>query len=243
MKKLILSMAVILLTVFSVNAQSFSLEWDGEAIGDTITVNADSATATEVVFEAIFKNNSENGANVKVIRNEISMVENSGSYFCWVACYPPNVDTSGVSKFIAAGSETIEGDFSAHYTPNNTIGVSLIEYVFYNEDNPEENVTVVVKFDTSPSGIDENILKNSWLSEVYPNPATNYVNIDYKLPNEVTNASVKIVNILGSVVKEQIINTQNSSIRMDVSDMNGGIYFYSVFINEDVFSTKKLIIR
>ncbi len=244
MKKILLSMAVMLITVFYVNAQSFTLEWNGEVCGDTITLTPESPEATDIAFEAIFNNLTDVGVNIKVARNEIIMMDSTDSDFCWAGqCYPSWVDTSGNFQYVPAGGSSAEADFVAHYHIHNAVGVSLIEYTFYNNDNPDENVKIVVKFDTDPTTINENILKNIWLSDVYPNPATNFVTIDYRLPQEVLSANVKVVNILGSIVKEQNVDIRNNNMRMDITDINSGIYFYSLFVNGEVYSTKKLIVR
>lgn len=242
MKKIILSMAVLLVTAFYANAQDFTLSVHGEVVGDTVV--PDSTNTHEIVFEAIFTNHTNNTALIKVARNIIYLMDGDTTYFCWGACYPHFVDTSGMYMEIPAGGSSGELDFSAHYLYHeDVIGVSLIEYIFYNMDNPEEFVKVVVKYDTSPDGINEAILNNISVSEIYPNPASDVVNIDYDMPYEVKEASVKIVNILGAVVKEQQINTRYNKMRINITDLTGGIYFYSLTINGEIYSTKKLIIR
>lgn len=243
MKKLILSLAVIMVTVFYTNAQSFTLELDGEPIGDTLIIAPDTAGINYLDFELLVTNNTGNGVNIKVARNQISVVENSVNYFCWGACYPSEVDSSGMYIFLAAGATSNPGEFSAHYEVNGTVGVTVLEYTFYNMDQPEENVKFVLLFDSSPSAINENLLNKIHLSNLYPNPATNFVDINYDLPYEIETASVKIVNILGSVVKEQQINKGMGKLRMDISDINDGIYFYSTFVNGEAIKTQKLIIK
>ncbi|MBC8319962.1 MAG: T9SS type A sorting domain-containing protein [Bacteroidetes bacterium] len=243
MKKILLSIAVIILTVFYANAQSFTLSWDGELLGDTITISPDSSSVSILEFGVVLNNNTTNGVNIKVVRNQISLLDSTINYYCWGVCYPSHIDSSGMYKFVPAGGSSEVEWFSAHYEIHDAVGISLVEYKFYNMDNPDEYVTIVAKFDTSPDGIEETILNNTYVSEIYPNPAINTVNIDYDLPREVEKASVKIINLLGSVVKEQEVDTRNSKMRMDVSDLNGGIYFYSLFINGEIYSTKKLIVR
>ncbi len=245
MKKLLLSVAVLFLTVFYVNAQSFVLEWNGDPYydGDTIHFEADSLAVTEMVFEPIFKNNTNNGVNVNMIRDELLILEGTVNYFCWDTCYLPSVDTSVTSVFVPAGSSSAEGVFAGHYETNEVFGVSLIEYKFLNKDNPDEYVTVVVKFDASPEDISEYILNNVSVSDVYPNPADNFVNINYDMPVEVQEASVKIVNLYGSVVMEGQINTRSNKMRMNITDLKGGIYFYSIFVNGEIYNTKKLLVK
>ncbi len=245
MKKTLLFLAGILFTAFYLNGQSFTLSYEGEVLGDTIIVLPADETAAEIVFDPVVNNNTNNGANVKVLRNEIFMLEGTSSYYKWGVSSPYN-DTTNLSphyRFVPAGGSSPPGQFTGYYQIKGAVGVSLIEYTFFNKDNPDENVKIVVKFDSSPTAIDENIFKNIWISEIYPNPATNSVNIDYDLPVEVDEANVKIVNILGSVVKERQIDSRNSNLKIDISDLNGGIYFYSLFVVGEVYRTKKLIVR
>ncbi|MAE09468.1 MAG: hypothetical protein CL661_12040 [Bacteroidetes bacterium] len=243
MKKIILSLSFIVFTLCYVNAQSFTLSWDGAALADTVTVLPDTVGSQNSTFKAILTNNSSKDAEIKLARNEIFMVDTAYSDFCWGdICWPPEVDTSGI-WIVAAGGSSAEGDFSGYYHANFTVGVSIIEYTWYDVDNPDDNVKVVVKFDNSIDAINENILRNIWVSELYPNPATNYVVIDYNMPAEVKKASVKIVNLLGSVVKEQKIDARNNKMKLDIFDLNGGVYFYSINVNDEIYRTKKLIIR
>lgn len=243
MKKILLSIAVILVTVFYANSQSFSLSWDDVALGDTVIIMPIHDTLNEMVFEAIVHNASDSEVDVIVVRERISLLEGSSDYFCWGACYPDFIDTSGMTMAVAPGGHSAEGDFSGHYARNGFVGISIVKYTFYDINNPADRVTIVTKFDNSPNDIAENILNNIMVSEIYPNPAVNFVNMDYDLPREIETASVKIVNILGSVVKEQQINTGNGKLRLDISDINDGIYFYSICINNEAYITKKLIVK
>jgi hypothetical protein len=244
MKKILLSMAVVLITVFNANAQSYSIEWEGEALGDTVIFEG--TPDEELTFHLVLTNNSADVDTVQLVRRLIDLSPTAAHNFCWGSCYEPNLDSIFAPRAyvrLEPGQTCGEFDFTAYYLPNGFIGTSMVEYTFYNKNDASENLTVVALYVTSPDAIDENIIKNTWMSDVYPNPATNFVTIDYKLPREVVNANAKIVNLLGSVVSEKEVSVQNSTMRMDVSDLNSGIYFYSLFVNGEVYSTKKLVIR
>ncbi len=245
MKKTLLLLTIILFTAFYINGQSFTLSLDGELLDDTITVVPAVETATEIIFEPVVNNNTSNGANVLVLRNEIDMLEGTSSYYKWALSSPYN-DTTNLSPhywFVPASGSSPQGQFTSYYKIVGAVGVSLIEYTFFNKDNTDEDVKIVVKFDTSPAAIDEYILKNLYVSDLYPNPASSSVNLNYDMPIEVNDARVKIVNVLGSVMKEQKIDSRNNNMSMNILDLNRGIYFYSLFINGEVYSTKKLIVR
>jgi len=51
------------------------------------------------------------------------------------------------------------------------------------------------------------------------------------------------VNLLGSVVKEVEIDQNSNKLSMDISNLDAGVYFYSIVVNNEVFQTKKLVIR
>lgn len=244
MKKILLSIAI-LLVAFSVNAQIFTLTSDDVALGDTITIFPEDETATSIPFYALLHNNSDNNINVAVARTRVTMIGDASDYFCWGACYPPFTDTSSVNILVNAGSTSPAGDdgFVAHYDIHDAVGISVVKYRFYNVDNHDEFVEVVVKYNTAPDGISEHILSKIEISSAYPNPASNYVDIDYNLPAEVESASIKVMSLLGSVVKESNITDSMGKLRLNVSDLNSGVYFYSVVINSEVIRTEKLIVR
>jgi len=243
MKKIILSLAVILVTVFHTNAQSFTLSWNGVTLSDTVTLGPETAGGEEIMLEVILTNNTGSDAGIKVARNEVQIEPGSENYFCWGACYPPFIDTSGMTMTIPAGGSSLEGDFSGHYVPNGTTGLSTISYSFYDNDSGLEVAKIVFIADPNVVAIDENSLSSIQVSDIYPNPATNYINLDYSLPKEIESANIAIYNVLGSVVMKQQVELMNNKFRMDISELDGGVYFYSLLLNGESYITKKLVIR
>jgi hypothetical protein len=244
MKKTLLTLAVVIMTAFSMNAQSadMSLSWDGEAIGDTLDVWGKS-TAAEIVSHIVLHNNTDNGINVKVRRRQLSMLEGTSSAFCWGLCFPPSTEESPEARLILAHSQSADEEFSGHYYPEGMIGTSMVEYMFFNEGNEDQNVKVVVRYWSSVSSIAEDAMQGGSISDIYPNPAVNFVSIDYSMPASVQSASVSIVNLLGSVVKEAVVERNAGKLTMDISGLKGGIYFYTVRVNGDIYKTKKLVVR
>ena len=102
--------------------------------------------------------------------------------FCFAGqCLPPEIDTSGTHVTLPAGATTnAKNSLEAHYYyPVGTIGTTIVKYTFYDDNNFDDNVTLTVNYITSPTAIDENIAKSISLSNVYPNPTHNTINIDY----------------------------------------------------------------
>lgn len=83
------------------------------------------------------------------------------------------------------------------------------------------------------AGINEYTLDNAFV--IYPNPASNKVNIQL---NKFNAATIEITNQLGQVVKS--LQLESNNMTMDISDLNSGIYFVKTTA-ENKISVKKLI--
>ena len=229
MKKLLIFFIVAILSTTYINAQSLSLSWDGHDLADTVMVMVEPDGEEATVFHAVVTNNSDNIVNVKVLRTNIDVLEGTVNSFCFATqCYPPFLDESGDYLPVPAGGSSPEDDFKGEFTANGVLGISIVKYKFFNKDNTDDFAEVVVKYNSS---------------EVYPNPANQNVSLDYRFDVNVDAASIKIVNLLGSVVKEVEMNQNAGKISIDISDLNNGIYFYSVVVNNEILRTKKLVIR
>ena len=251
MKKFTFLFAILMFLTVGLSAQ-YTLSWEGEVLGDTVTVQGDPSD-TELVFHAVLTNNTDDTVVFKLQRRLVFLLDSTTTSYCWgTSCFPPNntdsIDVARDTVALAGGESTSDEVFSGHYLAEDfgaidVVGTSMVEYKFFNRDNEDENVIVVVKFVTTPDGIADQIMDKGFISDLYPNPATSYVNINYDFPKEVTSADVRIVNILGSVVKDEQMNRNASGMRMDISDLTNGVYFYSIIINGEVYKTKKLIVK
>ena len=242
MKKKLLTIAIILLATISMNAQDLILTWEGDTLGSTHTVWGE-PDSSEIVFHAVVRNNTEKWMKIKVRRSQIEMLDSTSSYFCWGECFDDDVVESPDSILIPSGGSSADDAFSGHYLPKGKIGTSVVEYMFYNMDNEEEYVKVLVNYWASPESIDEGIMSGGSISDIYPNPASNFVNLDYQLTPQVKTAEIRIVNLLGTLVTEAVIERNGNKLTIDVSQLKKGIYFYTLLINGGVYQTQKLIVQ
>jgi len=246
MKKiLLLTFSLFVLTAISFS-QSLTIIYDGAAISneDTIQLNGELPNIAfyEIVSHARIKNNTDREVSVKVERITLDTVPGSMNQFCWVQCFAPWISISPMAYAIPAYDTTAEEVFSGHYLPQNKLGTSLLKYVFFLENNPDDKVSFVVRYVVSPSSI-EDLASKIKFGNAYPNPANNKVSFNYDFPIGVTTASLKIYNLLGQAVTEQSISESNGRLEIPLNNLNEGIYLYSLTINNSVIVTKKLIIR
>ncbi len=81
------------------------------------------------------------------------------------------------------------------------------------------------------------------LSNAYPNPAITYTKLDYKVPQEVLEAKIILRSLLGSIVKEFVLDDLTGTLKIQTDDLSGGIYFYSLKLDKKIVVTRKLIIK
>jgi hypothetical protein len=81
------------------------------------------------------------------------------------------------------------------------------------------------------------------LNDVYPNPVTEVAYFDYIIKNDSKEAKIIIHNVLGSVAGEYKLNPFEQQLKISVEDFNPGVYFYSLYIDNEGVATKKLVVR
>lgn len=91
-------------------------------------------------------------------------------------------------------------------------------------------------------GIAEEMTSKSTLFHVFPIPAKDVINIfvSDKLLLKEKNISLKIYNITSKEVFK-ILNYSTNELIINIEDFSKGMYFYQLFINNEIFGSGKLI--
>ena len=119
--------------------------------------------------------------------------------------------------------------------------VSLNNYIFLNSENGIYRYSISDL--TSLSGNSEVIPKNYYLSQNYPNPFNPETKIEYEVPGK-TFVKLIVYDILGKEIKTLVNEYKNPGkyeITFDGSELSSGIYFYSIYY-EDQFETKRMVL-
>ncbi len=244
MKKLILLFAGVLFTSF-IFGQSLSLSDDqGNPFtpGQTFYVIGEPSIGPQIPVHIYVTNNAGAALDVKIARTEDNVLPGVTDEFCWGgACFPPGTDTSFLAATIDPGQTNTE--FEAKYTHNDQFGESTYTYTWYDENNPSDQVSLVVIYKLSNVGISESLINNISISEAYPNPANAYTFFDYDIPVNTSNASIIVTNLLGAVVREIPVTGSNGKIRINTSDLENGLYFGSLKVENRIASTQRLVVN
>ena len=226
------------------SASALAFKYEGESIepGTTIDIVSDINPAFEIQFDIHIINTTDADINV-IAQMESDPSNTTQDYLCWGNCYLPGVVEA--SNTVAAGGEGIFNGHVMFADANwNTLPVGTtakITYTFFDERNPEETYSFIVNFKYEPESIaDFNSI--DVFSNAYPNPASNVVSFDYNMPFNVNSASVAIYNMMGQEVVRQELNLGGSRADINVSDLNEGVYFYSLIVNNQTVKTNKFVV-
>jgi hypothetical protein len=244
MKKSILLFTTLSFFFTNSYSQNFRLE---DQSGSDITNSAVNVYLTaddladyynEVIYYAKFVNLTNESKSINAKRRVVSEVTGSENLLCWAICHPPSVD---ISNPLSIPAQTTNQSFSGHYKARQNPGTTLIEYVFFDENNTNDSVYLRVTYTSGTSSISKNNAKPTGLS-FYPNPTNNSLNISLNSTSN-TIKEIKITNILGTVVKSQSLGKLENSVVIKTEDLEDGVYFVSVVSNGKIENTKRLVVK
>jgi len=198
----------------------------------------------ELAADWSVQNISETTIAVRARRNVIEEVTGSANYFCWGVCFGEtvNVSPTSVNQTMAPGD--INNTFYAHYRPNGNAGQTIIEYCFFDANNPSDQICQTVNFCVDAEcivGVEETASAGTF-TNIYPNPVNGMANLTYQFISRPENAKFKVYNMVGELVKESNIATQSGMILFHSDDFNNGVYVVVLEENGQVVDTQKLII-
>lgn len=226
-------------TILTVTLLSFSLFSQGFILTEATESVSGVSSDAELIATALVNNTSSEVIQVRVTKIEVNVVEGSENYFCWNACFEPSVFTSG---FLPIEPGQFENSFSGHFVPNGTTGVSTIRYCFSSNSEPGD-VCLDVVYSVTPVGISKVNPVKPHLSDVYPNPANQNINMNYYLPSHIKEARVMIYNAIGVKVKELSISSGSGKLNMDVFDLQSGIYTAALVTDGKLEISKRFVVK
>lgn len=242
MKRFLL-LSILLTVVMFTKGQDYFVSFNGKdySENDTLIVYGD-PTVDTISFFANFNNGSADGVNFGVVRDQVSPHGGTSNFFTWGDTYNNYTDTSSVYLFIPAGNNSPDGYFQGHYLPNNIVGISYINYIFYNINVPEDRFSLQVIYNTVAYGVEENWLDDNILYNPYPNPATILVNLDFE--SGITDPiNYYLTNLSGRTLMEGIINPGMSGVNIDVSILASGLYLIRLVSQNGTGVSKKILIN
>jgi hypothetical protein len=124
-------------------------------------------------------------------------------------------------------------------------GHSVVRYMVFNKLNPAHVVEFDVNFTIEEKPEKANIYESNVITvrDVYPNPTVDVAYVNYNLLSDRIKAKIRVHNILGNIVGEYDLSGSENLLRVKTDDLNAGIYFYTLYIDNESVMTRKLIVR
>lgn len=150
---------------------------------------------------------------------------------------------------IISGTPTTAGTYTLHFQIKAYGNTILYSQTCPNNPNPNSgnNIsTTTLDYYIINIAPATNVAQNNFNQniQVYPQPATNHINISYPASTE-KELMFKLSDITGKTIltKKLECNPGNNTWNIDVSDIQEGLYIYTITNGQDVFTNKILIQR
>ena len=227
--KFFFSIAISMLIFYSAYSQSLVVT------GSNFVTTTDACLQTHSSLTV--KNITTDTLNVLCEKVIIDTTLGTDNNFCWGAnCY-------GVDTYVSLDyNELLPGegdniDFGGYYDAYCDPAPAVIEYCFYPESDVADRTCITITYNGSATPINDYASVTN-VGGFYPNPATQMTYFTFNG----NKATLKLIDILGNNVKEVLLS-QEGIQKLDLSDMNKGIYFGNLIVNNKVVSIKKLIVK
>ena len=203
--------------------------------GDNSVLNSDICLRTYSYLTV--KNVSNKEHDIICEKNVISVPAGMDNTFCWGGlCYGNSTIVSSAFLTLQAGQADAVS-FTGYFDAYCEQGIGVVEYCFYPDSDINDRSCFTVTYHGSATSVNDNPYYAN-VGDFYPNPANDIVHFTFNG----NLATLKLIDILGNNVKE-ILLSQEGIQKLDLSDMNKGIYFGNLIVNGEVVSIKKLIVK
>lgn len=216
-----------------------------ESVKPLLLVSYDSLKTGSINDEIAIHAKVENVGTTKIaLKLKVNVIDLAPTHMlliCYgITCYPP-ISEFGEKTFpdafdLLAGKDS-GNDFKCTVEQGGGGGVTILEFTFFDQNDPTTSVTFQTKVDISTSVKDE-ILADNGIS-IAPNPAKDNLNILFT--NSKLNINeLRIYDATGSVVLTSNINSGLSLESANISSLQSGVYNVAFLSDGVVKSVKKI---
>lgn len=224
-------------------AQAQSFEWT--QLNDTFQ---NGAPDTNIYYDSQVKNltNESIGLRWRVIEYSSTSTEWAAHMFDGYVAYPYFKDLNG---------------FTTTVIPLDSLDSIVFQPVIHVMEEPGEASLVLCLHDTADSagtyscktyravgdtievvGLEVAKPQSDYsLDQNVPNPFTNHTTISYSLPNNASDAMLKVHDKTGRVLLEAPLNPKASNIKID-KILDPGLYIYSMWKGSTMLASKRMIV-
>lgn len=186
------------------------------------------------------KNISNKDISLVIERAENNISNDQSSSICWgKEC----AENTSLQKKIESG--TSANDLLVIFEAGLSGGYSSVKYYIFDRNNPQDIIDLVVHYTIDEQPVNASIYNSDriQINEVYPNPVSDYLYITYSFKDDNSKAQIGIHNVLGGIIKEYTLEPLEYKAKINTTELNQGVYFYSLSINNETVLIKKFVVR
>lgn len=188
------------------------------------------------------KNNFDKPITLVIRRIETQIGSSQKNFFCPDNnCLDQRTDTYTVRL---EPGETLQR-FAIGLEAGLTEGFSSVKYQVFNKANPSDVTLLDINFVVEGKQEKGHIYASPLITihDLYPNPVVTSARIDYDIHQEHVKAKIIIHNILGSPLSAYDLLASQNSLKIEADQLNTGIYFYTLYVNNESVLTRKLMVK
>lgn len=136
----------------------------------------------------------------------------------------------------SSSNRFIEG--LGHYESRDSEGSHQSDRIVYYKYSWQEWGTAL-DFDCSAANGVNELSKNS--ISFYPNPASDFINVEFKATEHYRDLSIRVLNVLGEQVYESTIANGQTQLTLDVNPWQNGLYILQIKQNNKIISSSRFV--
>jgi hypothetical protein len=249
MKKIITTLSFIAVSLFGFGQTSMVLldHLDNDVSNGIVDENL--LANTSLTTEILAYNSDSVAHTFKCRRTVFTMASDDSTQFCWGGlCYNWGSSLSSVALTIAPGDTVDFAAFGFHAifksklsTITRTVHYQFYDTLTYSPSLFYDSTGVTIRY-TFSTGVEEKAKIGGTISNAFPNPANLSVSMKYDITEFSHKGQIVFYDMLGKAVKEIALSDKKGTAKINVDDLNAGVYFYSFLVDGKAISTKKLVV-
>ena len=172
----------------------------------------------------------------------------------WQVCYGTNCfsATAGIATVqVIGGSNSIPGsqiDTTFKVAPFSGFGAwtggetATWRVKVYDPQNVSDSASAIITWQNYGVSVKEITSKDVALN-AYPNPATDNISVSYSIDGITNNAQLSVFDIVDKKIKSYDLANNKNQLSINVSDLNSGVYFYSIMVEGKAIKTERVIVK
>ena len=180
---------------------------------------------------------------------EISNPSGVGLQVCYgTACYTATAGVLTVQQIgnsITLAPTAIDQTFKvAPFSLVWSTGDSAVwKVIVRNTANPLDTVSSIITWKLGTSTFVNDLSSDEVVLSAYPNPATNNLTVKYNLQGRANDVKLNVYDVLGQELISRDLNDNKGSVKLDLKEVNSGVYFYAIKVAGETVRTERFIVR